>query len=95
MLLGFLLKHDLLNPELRLVLVGAGGCPPELLEGVTQKGIRVSFGYGLTETSSGVALSLGKDPMAMIVLCSRPLRWNVGIIWVCAVHNAATHLFVD
>ena len=67
MLLGFLLKHDLLNPELRLVLVGAGGCPPELLEGVTQKGIRVSFGYGLTETSSGVALSLGKDPMAMTV----------------------------
>ena len=30
-------------------------------------GARVSFGYGLTETSSGVALSLGDDPYAMTV----------------------------
>ena len=28
-------------------------------------GIRVSFGYGLTETSSGVAISVGSDPYAM------------------------------
>ena len=65
MLLAFLLRRNLLNDELKLILVGAGDCPPELLEAVRAKDIRVSFGYGLTETSSGVALSLGDDPYAM------------------------------
>ena len=67
MLLGFLLKQNLLNEELKLILVGAGDCPPSLLDAARAKGIRVSFGYGLTETSSGVALSLGDDPYAMTV----------------------------
>lgn len=64
-LLSFLVKNRRLNPELRTVLVGAGNCPWELLKAVEHTGIRVSFGYGLTETSSGVALSLGKDHYAM------------------------------
>lgn len=67
MLLGFLLKQNALNPELKLVLIGAGDCPPALPAALRAKGIRVSFGYGLTETSSGVALSLGEDPYAMTV----------------------------
>ena len=67
MLLGFLLRQQVLNPELKLILVGAGDCPPELLQAVTARGIRVSFGYGLTETSSGVAISVGGDPYAMEV----------------------------
>ena len=67
MLLGFLLKQNLLNEELKLVLVGAGDCPAALLQGARARGLRVSFGYGLTETSSGVALSLGDDPYAMTV----------------------------
>lgn len=67
LLLGFLQKYRALNPELKLVLVGAGDCPPALLESVKATGRRVSFGYGLTETSSGVALSLGSDPYAMTV----------------------------
>ena len=58
MLLGFLLQHDLLNDELRLVLVGAGDCPKALLAAAAHKGVSVSFGYGLTETSSGVAISV-------------------------------------
>ena len=58
MLLGFLLQHDLLNEELKLVLAGAGDCPKALLSAASQKGISVSFGYGLTETSSGVAISV-------------------------------------
>ena len=58
MLLGFLLQHDLINDALRLVLVGAGDCPPALLSAAAAKGISVSFGYGLTETSSGVAISV-------------------------------------
>ena len=67
MLLGFLLKNNLLNDGLKLVLVGAGDCPESLLSAAKAKGLRVSFGYGLTETSSGVALSLGDDPYAMTV----------------------------
>ena len=67
MLLGFLLKQNLLNEELKLVLVGAGDCPAALLQGARARGLRISFGYGLTETGSGIALSLGDDPYAMTV----------------------------
>ncbi len=66
-LLGFLLKMKAVNPELKTILVGAGDCPPALLEGARALGVRVSFGYGLTETSSGVAISVGGDPFAMEV----------------------------
>ena len=65
MLLGFLLRQRCVNPELRLVLVGAGDCPPALLQAAGAMGLRVSFGYGLTETSSGVAISVKGDPYAM------------------------------
>ena len=64
-LLGFLMQHDCINEELKLILVGAGDCPPQLLQAAADRGIRVSFGYGLTETSSGVAISVGGDPYAM------------------------------
>ena len=67
-LLGFLLKCRALNPELKTILIGAGGCPPEILRAAQTTDARVCFGYGLTETSSGVALSLGEgDPYAMTV----------------------------
>ena len=65
LLLGFLLKQRAVNPELKLILVGAGDCPRALLEAAGALGIRVSFGYGLTETSSGVAISVRGDPFAM------------------------------
>ena len=67
-LLGFLLKYRALNPELGLILIGAGVCPPDVLHAAQATDARVCFGYGLTETSSGVALSLGDgDPYAMTV----------------------------
>ena len=64
-LLSFLLQHDLLNQELRLLLIGAGSCPPALIKQARSRELDVSFGYGLTETSSGVAISTGGDPYAM------------------------------
>ena len=67
LLLGFLLKNHALNPELKLILIGAGDCPSQILDAARTTGARISFGYGLTETSSGVALSLGDDPYAMTV----------------------------
>ena len=67
-LLGFLLKYRALNPELKCILIGAGGCPEPILTAAKATDARVCFGYGLTETSSGVALSLGEgDPYAMTV----------------------------
>ena len=67
-LLGFLLKYRALNPELKTILIGAGGCPDAILTAAKATDARVCFGYGLTETSSGVALSLGEgDPYAMTV----------------------------
>ena len=67
-LLGFLLKYRALNPELKLILVGAGGCSERILTAAKATDARVCIGYGLTETSSGVALSLGEgDPYAMTV----------------------------
>lgn len=62
---AFLASRRLFNPELKLVLIGAGDCSDSVLEAIKALGIRVCFGYGLTETSSGVALSIGKDPRAM------------------------------
>lgn len=65
LLLGFLMQQRCLNDELTLILVGAGDCPPALLAAAAAQGRRVSFGYGLTETSSGVAISVSGDPYAM------------------------------
>ena len=67
MLMGFLLRQRCINPELRLILVGAGDCSAALLQAAAAAGLRVSFGYGLTETSSGVAISVSGDPFAMEV----------------------------
>ena len=65
LLLGFLMQQRCMNEELGLILVGAGDCPPALLAAAAAQGKRISFGYGLTETSSGVAISVQGDPYAM------------------------------
>jgi len=65
LLLGFFLKHKLFNRDLELILIGAGDCPDSLLDAARMMGKRVCFGYGLTETSSGVAISVSGDPHAM------------------------------
>lgn len=67
MLLGFLIKGKLLNDNLKTILIGAGDCPQNLLDAASALGKHVCFGYGLTETSSGVAISVTGDPSAMEV----------------------------
>ena len=71
---GFFLAKGLYNPELKLILIGAGDCPDAVLQGIAKLGIRVSFGYGLTETSSGIALSLGDEPRAFTICPDYDLR---------------------
>lgn len=64
-MLSFFLEHNVFNDELKLVLIGAGSCKEKYIKKARDAGIMVSFGYGLTETSSGVAISTGGDPFAM------------------------------
>lgn len=61
-----MIKYDVLNPELRVVLIGAAPCTPETADILREKGIDTYFGYGLTETSSGIAITQDLDePEAM------------------------------
>ncbi|MEG2525059.1 MAG: class I adenylate-forming enzyme family protein, partial [Oscillospiraceae bacterium] len=65
-LVKFMVAYNAFNPELRTILVGASPCDRETLDAVAKRKISVRFGYGLTETSSGVAISLeGEDPFAL------------------------------
>ena len=66
-LLEYLVARQALADSLQLVLVGAADCRDELLDAVRGRGIRASLGYGLTETSSGIALSTGDDFHAMTI----------------------------
>lgn len=66
--LQFLLSRGALNPELRHILVGAETAPKELFDAAKARGIAVYFGYGLTETASGLAMSApeeNEDPHAL------------------------------
>ena len=56
-----MLDKDALNPELRVVLIGGAPCPKFLVDRLKEKGIDVYVGYGLTETSSGIAISQDPD----------------------------------
>lgn len=66
-LAAFLVAKRALNPELRVILVGAGPVDERVLAAAKAMGYEVHFGYGLTETASGVAISTGEDPFAMTV----------------------------
>ncbi len=63
----FLSLKKIFNPELRLILIGAGPIDEKTINIIKENNIQVSFGYGLTETSSGVALSIGDDPFSMSI----------------------------
>jgi long-subunit acyl-CoA synthetase (AMP-forming) len=68
-LLSYLLTTDSINPECHTVLVGAAPCGDHVLKAIREKGIRVSFGYGLSETASGLAISVGSDDPFALDLC--------------------------
>lgn len=61
----FMAMNKIFSKDLRLILIGAGPINQTIINLIKENNIRVSFGYGLTETSSGVALSIGDDPYAM------------------------------
>ncbi len=62
----FFLKSNAFNPELETILVGAGSCSRKILSAIRSRGISVRFGYGLTETASGLAMNQDDaDPLSM------------------------------
>ena len=64
-----LIRYDALNPELRVVLIGAAPCTPETADILREKGIDTYFGYGLTETSSGIAITQDLDEPEALYPC--------------------------
>ena len=68
-LIGALLRYDALNPELKIALIGAAPCTPEVTAAMQAKGIKVYLGYGLTETSSGIAITQDLDEPEALYPC--------------------------
>ena len=68
-LMGALLRFDTINPELRIALIGAAPCTAEVTAALRAKGIDVYLGYGLTETSSGIAITRDLDEPEALYPC--------------------------
>lgn len=61
-----MLREDALNPGLRTVLIGGAPCPQHIVDELRDRGVQVYIGYGLSETSSGIAITQDIDePFAM------------------------------
>ena len=72
-------RFHLLNPSLKTVLIGAAPCSPELVRALQSEGISVYLGYGLTETSSGIAITQDqKDPFSLSPCPGADLRIEEG-----------------
>ena len=54
---------------LRVALIGAAPCTPEVTAALREKGIKVYLGYGLTETSSGIAITQDLDEPEALYPC--------------------------
>jgi long-subunit acyl-CoA synthetase (AMP-forming) len=68
-LIGAMLKYETLNPELKIALIGAAPCTPEVTAALRAKGIDVYLGYGLTATSSGIAITQDLDEPEALYPC--------------------------
>lgn len=64
-----MMRFNALNPELRVILIGAAPCTPETAAVLRERGIKVYFGYGLTETSSGIAITQDLDEPEALYPC--------------------------
>jgi len=59
-------KKDALNPGLKTTLIGGAPCPQSVVDSLRERGVQVYLGYGLSETSSGIAITQDVDePYAM------------------------------
>ena len=73
--IGAMLRFDTLNPEIRVALVAAAPCTPEVTAALRARGMDVYLGYGLTETSSGITITQDlDDPYAQYVCTGTDIR---------------------
>ena len=65
-MIDVLVRGNCLNPELRLVIIGAAPARAKTITQLKEQGIEAHLGYGLTETASGIALHTDDpDPLAL------------------------------
>lgn len=70
-----LLRMDALNRELKVVLIGAAVPSQETLRAFQMRGMQTYTGYGLTETSSGLAITKDlSDPLALYICPGADLK---------------------
>lgn len=62
-------RFDMLNSELRVALIGAAPLPPAGVRSLQRRGTEVYLGYGLTETSSGIAITQSQDDPYALYPC--------------------------
>ena len=70
-----MVRYNTLNPELKTVLIGAAPCSPEIADKLREKGVDTYFGYGLTETSSGIAITQDLDEPEALYPCPKWHAW--------------------
>ena len=74
-----LYRYRLLNPSLKIVLIGAAPCSEEVTYALQKEGRKVYLGYGLTETSSGIAITQDqKDPYGLFPCPGADIRIEEG-----------------
>ena len=70
-----LLQTESLNRELRIMLIGAAVPSSETLRALQMRGLQTYTGYGLTETSSGLAITRDlSDPLALYICPGADIR---------------------
>ena len=68
-LMEILYRKQVLNKDLRVVLIGAAPLSQEVTGALKAAGLNVYLGYGLTETSSGVAITQDLDDPYALAPC--------------------------
>ena len=68
-LLNYLFATESINRECHTILLGAAPCSERVFNAIKQMGIRLSYGYGLSETASGLAISVDADDPSALDLC--------------------------
>lgn len=68
-LLNYLLATESFSTECHTILLGAAPCSERVFQAIREKKIRLSYGYGLSETASGLAISVDAEDPAALDLC--------------------------
>ena len=68
-ILKYMLSMEALNRNLKTVIIGGSPCDESTFRALFKRNIRVMHGYGLTETSSGIAVSTDQKHIYAMQSC--------------------------